>query len=83
MAARAASVCASAFASRACSSTPPLIGRISIPVRDVGAGQAMKLAVNLVSFGFKHGLPMDADLVFDVRFLPNPHFVQRLRRPMH
>jgi UPF0042 nucleotide-binding protein len=38
-----------------------------------------KLAVNLVSFGFKHGIPMDADLVFDVRFLPNPHFVQRLR----
>jgi len=38
-----------------------------------------KLAVNLVSFGFKHGIPMDADLVFDVRFLPNPHFVKRLR----
>jgi UPF0042 nucleotide-binding protein len=41
--------------------------------------QKAKLAVNLVSFGFKHGIPMDADLVFDVRFLPNPHFVQRLR----
>jgi RNase adapter protein RapZ len=39
-----------------------------------------KLAVNLVSFGFKHGIPMDADLMFDVRFLPNPHFVRRLRR---
>jgi UPF0042 nucleotide-binding protein len=38
-----------------------------------------KLAVTLVSFGFKHGIPMDADLVFDVRFLPNPHFVPRLR----
>jgi RNase adapter protein RapZ len=38
-----------------------------------------KLAVNLVSFGFKHGIPMDADLMFDVRFLPNPHFVPRLR----
>ena len=42
-------------------------------------GQAGKLAVTVVSFGFKHGIPMDADLVFDVRFLPNPHFVQRLR----
>ncbi len=31
------------------------------------------------SFGFKHGLPMDADLVFDVRFLPNPHWVDELR----
>jgi len=36
--------------------------------------------VTLMSFGFKHGLPPDADLVFDVRFLPNPHFVGSLRR---
>ena len=42
-------------------------------------GQRSRLAVTLVSFGFKHGIPMDADLVFDVRFLPNPHFVARLR----
>ena len=41
--------------------------------------QKSKLPVTLVSFGFKHGIPVDADLVFDVRFLPNPHFVQRLR----
>src|SRR5206468_9523962 len=37
------------------------------------------LTVSLVSFGFKYGLPYDADLVFDVRFLPNPHFVEELR----
>ncbi|MBI1845677.1 MAG: RNase adapter RapZ [Candidatus Rokubacteria bacterium] len=37
------------------------------------------LSVRLISFGFKHGLPIDADLVFDVRFLPNPHFVAGLR----
>ncbi len=37
------------------------------------------LATSLVSFGFKHGVPFDADLVFDVRFLPNPHFVPALR----
>jgi UPF0042 nucleotide-binding protein len=36
-------------------------------------------AVSLVSFGFRHGLPRGADLVFDVRFLPNPHFEPRLR----
>jgi RNase adapter protein RapZ len=35
--------------------------------------------VSLVSFGYKFGLPRDADLVFDVRFLPNPHWVDRLR----
>jgi RNase adapter protein RapZ len=38
-----------------------------------------KLLVTLLSFGYKNGLPVDADLVFDVRFLPNPHFVDRLR----
>jgi UPF0042 nucleotide-binding protein len=35
--------------------------------------------VSLVSFGYKHGIPYDSDLVFDVRFLPNPHFVEGLR----
>jgi UPF0042 nucleotide-binding protein len=37
------------------------------------------MVVNLVSFGFKHGVPVDADLVFDVRCLPNPYFVDGLR----
>jgi len=37
------------------------------------------MVVNLLSFGYKHGLPVDADLVFDVRCLPNPHFVDGLR----
>jgi UPF0042 nucleotide-binding protein len=37
------------------------------------------LLVTILSFGFKHGVPVDADLVFDVRFLPNPHFVPALR----
>jgi RNase adapter protein RapZ len=37
------------------------------------------LVVSVVSFGFKHGVPLDADLVFDARFLPNPHFVPRLK----
>jgi RNase adapter protein RapZ len=37
------------------------------------------LNVNLVSFGYKHGVPLEADLVFDVRFLPNPYFVSGLR----
>lgn len=37
------------------------------------------LLVSCVSFGFRHGVPEDADLVFDVRFLPNPHFVPEFR----
>ena len=39
-----------------------------------------KLVVTVLSFGYKHGVPMDADLVFDVRCLLNPHFVPALRR---
>lgn len=35
--------------------------------------------INVISFGFKHGIQIDADLVFDVRFLPNPHYVDELR----
>lgn len=38
-------------------------------------GQSNQLLVSCLSFGFKNGVPLDADLVFDVRFLPNPHFV--------
>ncbi len=37
-----------------------------------------QLAITLLSFGFKHGLPPEADLVWDVRFLPNPYFVEEL-----
>jgi UPF0042 nucleotide-binding protein len=37
------------------------------------------MVVRLVSFGFKYGIPVHADLVFDLRFLPNPHFVEALR----
>lgn len=42
-------------------------------------GQASHLLVSCLSFGFKNGVPLDADLVFDVRFLPNPHFVPEFR----
>lgn len=40
---------------------------------------AERMVIHIVSFGFKHGIPLDADLVFDVRFLPNPHYVPSLR----
>lgn len=41
--------------------------------------QASRLLILLVSFGFKYGVPTGSDLVFDVRFLPNPHFVPQLK----
>jgi RNase adapter protein RapZ len=39
-----------------------------------------RLVITVLSFGYKHGVPLDADLVFDVRCLPNPHFVPALRK---
>ena len=44
-----------------------------------GEGANREIDVTVMSFGYKHGLPMDADLVFDVRFLPNPYYVEELR----
>lgn len=43
------------------------------------AGAPSGLQINVVSFGYKHGLPLDVDLVFDCRFLPNPHWIESLR----
>ena len=41
--------------------------------------ESRKLTISVVSFGFKHGILFDADLVFDVRFIPNPYYVKELR----
>jgi UPF0042 nucleotide-binding protein len=48
-------------------------------VRLFEESEAQHLLVSLVSFGFKYGVPIDSDLVFDVRFLPNPNFVPELK----
>ena len=53
--------------------------REAFMARSLGKTRQGGLSVTFLSFGFKYGLPLDADLVFDVRFLPNPHFVARLR----
>jgi len=42
-------------------------------------GASGKLAATIITFGFKNGPPRDADLTLDVRFLPNPHYVDELR----
>ncbi len=42
--------------------------------------EGRRMVVSVLSFGYKHGVPPEADLVFDARFLPNPNFVPRLRR---
>ncbi|MBD5539297.1 MAG: RNase adapter RapZ [Desulfovibrio sp.] len=46
--------------------------------REAGVGRTLR--VNILSFGFKYGIPHEADMVFDLRFLPNPYFVEDLRR---
>ena len=45
-----------------------------------GAKSDTNLAISVMSFGFKNGVPAEADVVFDVRFLPNPHFVPAFRK---
>ncbi|MFZ1938747.1 MAG: RNase adapter RapZ [Terracidiphilus sp.] len=42
--------------------------------------ESRRLLISCLSFGFKNGVPLDADMVFDVRFLPNPHFVPEFRK---
>ncbi|SDF47484.1 RNase adapter RapZ [Desulfovibrio legallii] len=44
-----------------------------------GRGKLRAIRVNVISFGFKYGVPREADLVFDLRFLPNPYFLEDLR----
>ena len=57
--------------------TAMLQARIADILPDGRAGR--RLTVTVTAFGYKYGLPMDADLVFDVRFLPNPFYVEELR----
>ena len=58
-------------------STPKLRGEVLRLFGNGGAQQAM--SVSVISFGFKYGIPIEADLVFDVRFLPNPYYIAELR----
>jgi len=46
----------------------------------LSTNEKTELKINVVSFGFKYGLPLDADLVFDVRFLPNPFYISELKK---
>lgn len=54
--------------------------RAQIQARFTHEERLTHLLVSCLSFGFKNGVPLDADLVFDVRFLPNPHFVPEFRK---
>ncbi|KZZ84878.1 MULTISPECIES: RNase adapter RapZ [Bacillaceae] len=48
-------------------------------LKQFSAAEEQTFTVNIMSFGFKYGIPIDADLVFDVRFLPNPHYIEHMR----
>lgn len=58
--------------------TPPELRKQLVEVFSKGVN-LQELLITVVTFGFKHGLPLDADLVFDVRFLPNPHYEPDLK----
>lgn len=51
-----------------------------IAVMFIGEREYERMNITVVSFGFKYGIPLDADMVFDVRFLPNPFYVESLRQ---
>lgn len=56
------------------------VHQLSGKIRDaMGGGSTTRLRIAVVSFGFKYGVPLDADLVFDMRFLPNPYWIPQLR----
>jgi UPF0042 nucleotide-binding protein len=56
------------------------LGQLKDRIATTFAGSdARRLRIGIVAFGFKYGVPLDADLVFDVRFLPNPNYVEGLR----
>ena len=59
--------------------TPRSLSQLLTELFEDQPGPQAGLVITVVSFGFKHGLPLDADLVFDVRFLANPHYVRELR----
>lgn len=55
--------------------------QLSAAIADIYGGRAKLdgLYINVMSFGFKYGIPLDSDLVFDVRFLPNPFYIKELK----
>jgi RNase adapter protein RapZ len=59
--------------------TPRSLSNLLTELFEEQSGPQAGMVITILSFGFKHGLPLDADLVFDVRFLANPHYVRELR----
>lgn len=57
------------------------LGQLKEKLENIFASDTEKrgIAVNVISFGFKYGAPLEADLMFDVRFLPNPYYIEELR----
>lgn len=51
----------------------------NVLMEKLSLNQHPRFSISFVSFGFKHGVPLDVDLVFDVRFLPNPYYIEELR----
>ena len=63
------------------STSQKTLGQLKRELNRIFSAKSTKdaMAVNVLSFGFKHGIPIESDLVFDVRFLPNPYYLPELR----
>ena len=57
------------------------LGQLKNRIEDIFGSEVARrgIGVNVISFGFKYGVPIEADMVFDVRFLPNPYYIEELR----
>ena len=61
-------------------STPTSTGPRPPEAKFESESTGKRLLISSISFGYKNGVPLEADLVFDVRFLPNPHFIPEFRK---
>ena len=56
------------------------VAQLRTEIGSMFSGGESGFAINIMTFGYKHGMPADADMVFDVRFIPNPYYVESLKR---
>ena len=56
------------------------VAQLRTEIGEIFSGGDSSFAINIMTFGYKHGMPADADMVFDMRFIPNPYYVESLKR---
>ncbi len=70
-----------AIADKVIDTTRLTLGELKEKISEtLGLKLTREMTLQVISFGYKHGMPVDADIIMDVRFLPNPHYIHRLRQ---